>query len=274
MVLSKTVISWGGGKTYMVFDNRGDDILSITSNGVVLMQTYRMVVDARSTENDQVWTYGYRAINRVNIFLDGLEEYNNIDVIGEVDYQLYVAEALFLRSLAFYYLSQLYSLPYIIDPQAKAIPLRLTGILEDGHSDCPAATITEVYEQILSDLDESTISALSTEANSYDTVTRVSQAAARMLRMRVYMAMENWEAAIREGEAISGYQLSTQVEGIFTSPYYNEESIFSMSMTTTNRSGTQTHPAGYYYSGDICLADTQYGIMSKNGYNLEEDKRI
>lgn len=263
-----------GGKTYVAFDNRGDDIKNIGNNNVTLLETYEMKVMSTSSENDRCWYFAYLAINRANVFLAGMEEYNSVEVLGEALYKQYVAEAKAVRSLCYYYLTQLYSQPYVIDPNAKAVPLRIEAVTGPGASNCPRSSISTIYNQILTDLDNATVSALPaiTEHN-YDAVTRITQGAANMIKMRVYMAMENWTDAITAGEAITGYVLD-DVTALFSAPYYTKESIFSLPHAETNVPNTQRGAVEYYVTGDICIIDTDNGVMSKSAYYLDKDKRI
>ncbi len=263
-----------GGKTYVAFDVRGNDIINITSNNVVLGNTYAMRVSAGDSETTYTWYYAYLTINRANLFIEALEEYNCEELLGSALYHQYVAEAKFIRALSYYYLCQLYSQPYSLDPTAKAVPLRLVANKGAGNNDCPRSTISEIYSHILTDVSEENIQALPATTDEGYSVTFASKAAALMLKMRVNMAMGNWSQAIEAGESITGYSLPDNVTGIFNAPYYNEESIFSLPMTILSRPNTQQSAVEYYMDGDICIIDYRNGVMSKTAYSLPEDKRV
>jgi len=208
-----------GGKSYLVFDNRGDDVINISNNLVTLFNTYNMNVGITDAENADTWTYAYLGINKVNTFLQSL-----------------TAEA------------------------------------GTENNNMPRSTVKQIYEHILSDLEN--ISALDTEVNTYTGVTHATQAAANMLKMRVYMAMNEWDKAIAAGELVTGYSLPEDVTLIYKAPYFSQESIFSLPMADTNIPNTQQSLAEYYYDGKIMLIDTKSGIMSKPDYSLATDKRI
>ena len=258
-----------GGKSYMVFDNRGDDVINISNNLVTLFNTYNMNVGITDAENADTWTYAYLAINKVNTFLQSLEGAK--EVAGE-NYDRYVQEAKFVRALAYYYLNNLYPTPYSVNPDAKSVPLRLTAEAGTENNNMPRSTVKQIYDHILSDLEN--ISALNTEVNTYAGVTHATQAAANMLKMRVYMAMNEWDKAIAAGELVTGYSLPEDVTLIYKAPYFSQESIFSLPMADTNIPNTQQSLAEYYYDGKIMLIDTKSGIMSKPDYSLATDKRI
>lgn len=261
-----------GGKMYAVFDSRGDDFVNI-SNYVTLQQTYEMTVNSTSTENTNFWLMAYYSINTCNLFIDDMAANNTVEILGQELYDQYITEAKFLRAYAYYVLCQLYSQPYSINPQAKAVPLRLTGLSSSGHNDCPRSTISDIYNTILTDL---TPDALNDAPGTFDGVTRASKAAAHMLRMRIYMAMEKWGDAITEGNAITGYDLADDVTDLYgTDTYNNPEMIFALPMTDQDTPNTQLGLVEYYSPDkDICSIDTEAGIMSIDGYNNPADSRI
>lgn len=258
-----------GGKAYLAFENRGDDIINISNNLVTLFNTYNMNVGPTDAENADIWTSAYLAINKVNTFLQSLEKAK--DVAGD-KYDQYVQEAKFVRALTYYYLNNLYAIPYSVSPDAKSVPLRLTAESGTNNNNMPRSSVKVVYEQILEDLKD--ISALSADINTYESVTHATQAAANMLKMRVYMSMKDWDKAIAVGLLISGYELPSDVTAIYKSPYFSKESIFSLPMAETNVPNTQQSLAEYYFDGKIMLIDTKHGILSKPNYSLSTDKRI
>lgn len=263
--------SFMGGKTYLVFDNRGEDIVNSDPNLITLANTYKFNVGKTDAENTVTWSMAYAAINRVNTFLEELE--NAKEVAGD-KYEQYKAEAKFVRAFAYYYLNNLYATPYAINPDAKSVPLRLTAEKDGSHNRLKRSSVKEVYEQILSDLDN--VNALPAKVKADEgTVTRATQAAANMLKMRVYMAMNNWGEAVKAGTQVSGYELTAKFADLFKAPYYTDETIFSLPMKETNRPNTQQGLAEYYYAKNTILwVDTENGIMSKPNYNSAEDARV
>ncbi|GHT04609.1 hypothetical protein AGMMS49525_11140 [Bacteroidia bacterium] len=266
-----------GGKTYLAFDNRGDDIENVSTNNAMLYATYLMNTGGGDSENADAWYYAYLTINRANVFLESMEEYNTKSIIGDDTYKQYVAEAKFIRALTYYYLVNLYSTPYVVNPNARAVPLRLTAIKGSGNSDCPSSTIAQVYAAILADLSADNINALPTANGTadYDLVTRASQGAANMLKMRVLMAMDNYTEAITVGEAVKGYDLDSDVRAQFATPYYTTETIFALPQTTNNLPNTQRSPyESYGAAGEVCLIDKATGVMAKSNYSIATDKRV
>ena len=263
--------SFLGGKTYLVFDNRSEDIENVEENLITLANTYNFSVNSTDTENTTTWNNAYATINKVNIFLKNLDEAK--DVAGE-KYEQYKAEALFLRGLTYFYLNNLYGRSCIDYPKDKSVPLRLDPETTQENNAKKRSTVAEVYGQILKDLEG--MNNLPVKSKTDETnEARATQAAANMLKMRVYMAMGNWSEAIKAGEAVKGYSLVTKFTDLFGSPYYSDETIFSLPMSDTNRPNSQQAVAEYYNSSSyIMVVDMKKGIFSnKYNYNNPKDAR-
>lgn len=264
--------SFMAGLAYVVFDSRGDDIVNM-SNPVTMQHTYEMKVLPTEQENGRIWNYAYYTINTCNIFIDNLVKYECDKVIGAAKVAQYTAEAKFIRAYSYYVLVNLYSQPYCLNPNAPAVPLRLTGLTSSGNNDCPLSTIAEVYQQMLNDcIPDDLMDAPGTR----DGVTRASKAAAHMLRMRVYMAMQQWDNAIAEGNAVTGYELDSDVASLYgVDTYKSKEMIFALPMSTQDNPNTQMSAAEYFSAkATVCWLDMESGIMSKAGYFLAKDQRI
>ncbi|MDY3266927.1 MAG: RagB/SusD family nutrient uptake outer membrane protein [Phocaeicola sp.] len=263
--------SFLGGKTYMVFDNRSEDIVNVDENLITLANTYNFKVSSTDTENTTTWNNAYAAINKVNTYLENLETAK--DVAGD-KYGQFKAEAKFVRAIAYFYLNNLYSKPFLLDENAKSVPLRLKAEGDGSNNGMPRSTVKQVYEQILDDLSD--VNSLPVK-NKLDesNVTRATQAAAYMLKMRVYMAMGMWKEAVEAGKAVSGYSLTAKFADLFKAPYYTDETIFTLPMSDTNRPNTQQSLGEYYNASKAILeVDMNNGIMSKEGYNISSDARV
>lgn len=103
-------------------------------------------------------------------------------------------------------------------------------------------------------MDLENISALPVKTTADESaVTRATQAAANMLKMRVYMSMNNWTEAVKAGKLVTGYELTPKFGDMFKAPYYTDETIFSLPMKETNRPNTQQGLAEYYYAKNTIL---------------------
>jgi hypothetical protein len=260
------------GLAYVVFDSRGEDIVNM-SNPVTMQHTYEMKVLPTEQENGRIWNYAYYTINTCNIFIENLDKYGCKELLGDKTYNQYVAEAKFIRAYCYYVLVNLYSQPYCLNPNAPAVPLRLTALTTSGNNDCPLSTISEVYNQMLADCIPD---ALLDAPGTRNGVTRASKAAAHMMKMRVYMAMQQWDDAIAEGTAVTGYSLADDVTALYgVDTYNNKENIFALPMSTQDNPNTQMSAAEYFSArATVCWLDLESGIMSKAGYFLPKDQRI
>ena len=273
-VFKSTNPSFMGGLAYIVFDCRGEDIVN-TSNPVTMQDTYEMKVIGTTLENGRIWNYAYGTINTCNIFIENLAKYNCAAVIGEDLCAQYDAEAKFIRAYCYYVLANLYSQPYSLNPDALAVPLRLTALTSAGHNNCPAAAIKDVYAQILADC---LPDKLANAPQTYDGVTRASAAAAHMLKMRIYMAMEDWDNAITEGTSVTGYSLDPDVTKLYgKDTYTSPEMIFAlpMSIQPGDQPNTQMSCAEYYSKeASVAWLNVESGILSEADYSLAADARI
>ena len=250
---------------------RGDEFINQSVNNNEAISSYEMTVGQTTIDNTETWTQLYQTINNVNTFLEGIEEAK--DVAGS-NYGKWVAEAKFVRALSYYYLNDLYAQPYLLDRNAKSVPLRLKSENSTGNNDLRRATVSEIYAQIEDDLSDANIANLPASTNNYDAVTRASQGAAHVLRQRIFMEQGKWDKAITEGLAVTGYDLESDVSSLFASPYITKESIFSFPMSETNRGTRQSAPAYYFYDGTRFVIDFTSGIQSKAAYSLANDARI
>lgn len=250
---------------------RGDEFINQSVNNNEAISSYEMTVGQTSADNTETWTQLYQTINNVNTFLEGI---NEAKAVAGSNYDKWVAEAKFIRALSYYYLNDLYAQPYLLNKDAKSVPLRLKSENTTGNNDLRRSTVSEVYGQIEDDLSDANIANLPSSTNSYDAVTRASQGAAHVLRQRIYMEQGLWDKAITEGLAIEGYNLESDIANLFASPYITNETIFSFPMSETNRGSRQSAPAYYFYDGTRFVIDFTSGIQSKAAYSLSSDARI
>lgn len=250
---------------------RGDEFINQSVNNNEAISSYEMTVGQTSADNTETWTQLYQTINNVNTFLEGI---NEAKAVAGSNYDKWVAEAKFIRALSYYYLNDLYAQPYLLNKDAKSVPLRLKSENTTGNNDLRRSTVSEIYGQIEDDLSDANIANLPSSTNSYDAVTRASQGAAHVLRQRIYMEQGLWDKAITEGLAIEGYNLESDIANLFASPYITNETIFSFPMSETNRGSRQSAPAYYFYDGTRFVIDFTSGIQSKAAYSLSSDARI
>lgn len=257
-----------GGRVQVYGDIRANDFLNRTTNGVTGYLVWQHTV-TEASQNDVVnmWTFGYQAINQINVFLDGMEENKSkfVQPIFAADYatttaQVYIAEARFLRAVAYHYLLQFYSRSYATHGTApnSGLPLRLQGEKDLENNDLKRSTIDEVYTQIIADLDFAEANLPDSYADALTRVTRAHKNTAISFKTRVYLTKGDYAKVIEEANKIVplaapftasarvAHTLQANIATVFATPQETLESILSMPFTAQNAPGVQ-NPIGFYY---------------------------
>lgn len=257
-----------GGRYLVYSDIRGDDFLNLQTNGVTGYQTWTHNMATTTNEVQNLWRQTYNAVNRINVFLHGLEASREdpatASVITEDEYKQFKGEALALRGMIYFHLSQLYARPYNQNPGALGMVLRIIAQKDETNNDLARSTVGETYDQIISDLNTAKgllpLSHTAGAGNSDLNVTRMQRNTVIALLSRVYLHQNNYQKVLDEGNlmvpqaapfvAANGgvaYGLAAEFAAIFASPYTSSESIFSIPMTPTELPGTQNQ-LGHYFS--------------------------
>src|SRR5687768_465379 len=114
-----------GGRGLINNDVRAEEWLNVTTNGVTAFDAWNHTLSSTSERVQQLWVFGYFAINRINVVLQGIQD--NPEVIPAALANQYQAEGRFLRAVSYFYLVTLYGKkPYTADNgQSPGVPLRL-----------------------------------------------------------------------------------------------------------------------------------------------------
>lgn len=265
-----------GGRYVVYGDIRGEEFINETSNLVTGSDVWSLNATNSSTAVVNLWYYAYLTINKCNIFLDGMEA-GGSTVVGAEAAAKYIAEAKLIRGLTYYSLLQYYARPYADGNGSKpGVPLRLNGIRGVGQSNLARSSVSDVYAQVLKDLNEAEAGLPSTYTTAADNTTRAHKNTAIALKTRVYLSMQNYASVITEANKIVSATapfkaptgvanaLQADIATVFTN-YTTTESIFSMPMTTTTGDfpGTQNQLA-YYFSPNAANGGVGNGEYSLN----------
>src|SRR5690349_6236982 len=143
-----------GGRAQIAGDIRGEDFLNETTNLVTGADVWQL--NATGTSQNFVknlWAAAYSTINQCNLFIDGMAA-KGTSVVGAALSANYIGEARLIRAICYWKLLEHYARPYADGNGSKpGLPLRLIGIKASGSSDMARSTVSEVYAQIISDLD-------------------------------------------------------------------------------------------------------------------------
>ena len=141
-----------GGRFLVYHDIRGEEFLNETTNGVTGFSTWNHTIVSSTNEVNNLWNAVYYAINSANLFIDGLEQ-NRAVLNNETLANNYIAEARFVRALCYHSLLTIYARPFADGNGSKpGVPLRLLPEKGPANNDLARATVAEVYNQILADL--------------------------------------------------------------------------------------------------------------------------
>ena len=245
-----------GGRYLIYNDAKAENFLSNDPNRVTARAAWEFSENAADNEVNNLWAAAYTTINRVNVFLEGMELKGN-DVAG-ADAPRFVAEARFARAVAYYSLLQFYAKPYTDGNGSQpGVPLRLTAIKGGGFNDLARSTVGEVYAQILTDLDFAEQNLALTNASAILNTTRAHRNTAIAFKVRTYLSMGKYPEVITEANKIVSqtapftastgvaHALQSNIATVYTN-YTTTESIFSMPFTTNDPPGTQNQ-LGFYY---------------------------
>jgi len=245
-----------GGRFLIYNDARAENFLSNDPNRVTARAAWEFSESSGDNEVNNLWAAAYTAINRVNVFLEGMEAKGN--AVAGTDAARFNAEAKFVRAAAYYSLLQFYARPYWDGNGSKpGLPLRLTAIKGGGFNNLARSTVEKVYQQILDDLNYAEQNLPLTNGSNVLNTTHAHRNTAIAMKVRVYLSMRNYASVITEANKIvsanapftatSGvpHALQANIATVFTN-YSTPESILSMPFTANDAPGTQNQ-LGFYY---------------------------
>jgi len=274
-----------GGRYYNYQDIRGEEFNNEKSNQVTNSNTWFFSVASSTSEVNNLWQFGYYAINRCNVVINGLET-SPIDAALKTQY---LAEARFLRGLSYFSLVTLYARPYWDGSGSKpGIPLRLQAETSSGNSNLERATVGQIYDQIMSDLDFAEANLPLTYATTYNRTTRAHKNTAIALKTRVLLSKRDYPGVVAQGNKIvsatapfaspSGApnSLVASIASAFAPTAQTAENVFSFAFSPSDVPGTQNWLA-YYWStlngnnGEYSLLPTS--IIANVGWKSTDARR-
>lgn len=175
------------------YDLAGVDITAQSTIGTSEFTSYNFA-DARSQAigeyTKSIWRQYYDHINRCNIIIDALE--NSIG--SDEEKSIIRGQAKAIRAISYFQLILNYQQTYSHAKNKRGVILRLHS---DDPESMPFATVEEVYNQIIQDLESA-----KTELKEFnpDNVWRIKQDVVCAWLARVYQVMENWTEALNNAE--------------------------------------------------------------------------
>lgn len=180
--------------------------------------------------DEYYWDMLYRKINTCNMVLALIDEQPEEDEEDTYGKERVKGEAYFLRAAYYFLLVNLYGAPY--NPATAAstpgVPVKLTEYVEDR--EYQREPLTTVYAQILDDLQNAETCLT---GKSHQSVYHPDLTATLLLRSRVHLYMQDWEAAASDARRVLDLQsglldLHSLGEGQDALYASSPETIFSM----------------------------------------------
>lgn len=203
----------------------------LADNGFVLFSNSNRFTDFNRYTHAQatggsisnMWTIGYRAIARANFVLSFEGQITGASV------EQNFAEARALKALTLFQMVNYYARPYGTTDQDLGIPVPTEFGL---NIEVPRATVSEVYDAIIADL-ELAAPSLGSSNN------RLSQKAAYGLLSRVFLYKKDYQKAEQYADlALAGTNLlEGNLEEYYLEPLVNEETFFAFDFTALNNPG-------------------------------------
>lgn len=196
-VYSSAHLDFGWPSVLMLIESAGIDFLGVNSgyNWFSTANEYDLG-NNNNYVNNMSWYYAYKIIDSANSVLKNISADTT-----DPELQLYVAQGFANRAYTYFTLAQLYQYTYKGHESLPCVPLITDENADTAASEgAPRATVSEVYDQIMADLDKA-IQLLSDSGLGVDRIADtgtkrfVSLATAYGLRARVNLVMNNWQAA-------------------------------------------------------------------------------
>lgn len=276
--------SYYGGRFIVFNEQRGDEFGQNDGNAATGSAVWNQNVASTNDFVNNVWSACYTAINASNILIENMQ---STRVVSDSLAKNYIAEAKFVRALSYLSLLQTYCKPYAFDKDGLGVPLRLTGIKSAGFNDIARNTISEVYAQIIQDLNDAENGLPRAYSTALLNTSRAKKVTAIALKTRVYLIQGDYANLEIEAKKIvsdnapfqytSGsltHKLENNIATVFSGSYTGGEAVFSIPFANST---TETPPAqsalAFNYVSQPIIFLAAAGISSNPALNTSADAR-
>jgi hypothetical protein len=224
----------------------------------VYKNIWQLQATATNSVASDLWGNSYKIIAIANTVLD------KISIVDTTIQANTAAQAKFMRAASYYYLVNLFALPYSTGAAATNLGVPLTTAPTYQYDSVKAklsrSTVKQTYDQIIADLKD----AIAKDDSYYP---------AKALLAKVYLVMGDYaNASAMADDVISngGYQLADTYDKEFNNSGATNEDIFSIAQTSQSNAGTTDNgiqtfyaptkglPAGYVGGRGDIMADSAY----------------
>lgn len=241
-------------------DLMSNDVIQATNQHLGMFYNYE-ATNASNTAAEFVWTTFYARIFVINKLLDDIKNDNTANI------KAIKGQLLALRAYSYFYLIRFYAKTYKDNPSAPGLPLVLTS--SSQNHGLPRSSVSDVYQQITADIEESIIL-----LDSYVKPSRaqIDQRAAKAIAAEVYLETGDFvKAANYANESRQGIVLMTENEYTTTglSNINNPEVLWGFHNTVSTMS------IGNYYASFFSMFDnTNEGYAGAAKIYKLIDKRL
>lgn len=177
----------GYGAFLRTNDAMGNDVVLNGNYGFGSHYAFNALYNRGGT-NTHSWNLTYKTINNANNVIDKV----NASEGTVVEKQRVRGQALALRGFMYLHLASSYAFAVDVDPNAIVGPIYLKGTTPSTKPN-PGATVTEVYKQAISDLEEALTLIPDTYKRNFKY--KFDKSVVQGLLARAYLYTQNWEKA-------------------------------------------------------------------------------
>jgi hypothetical protein len=262
-IMSRMVSSsYYGRNMFLYADAKGGD-LCVGARARGFDDLYVFDHSALSSNYAGFWNQIYNILAQINNLIIGIDKITDAGN-GSAALNHIKAQALTVRAICYYDLVRLYGKPYDMDKTSFGVPLETTVL--DASAQPTRATVEEVYKQITDDLTAALpLFDAAKKDNGF-----INYFAAVAVQARVYLQMQNYDAALTAAGAIitSGkYTLYDNTNWLTSwSKQFQSESIFELAIYPTDG-----NDLGKTSLGSMTIRSTTYSAYTAWDYFIASD---
>ncbi|MFL5773337.1 MAG: RagB/SusD family nutrient uptake outer membrane protein [Flavisolibacter sp.] len=196
-----------------------------------------------NSEASRTWTDAYRAINMANVVLDALPVVKDASQKTRLE-----GEALFIRGILHFELVRYFALPWGATPAndhiGVVIKTKASNDETDAFEKIPRSKVSDVYQQVISDLTTAVTKLPS------DNGTRADKYTALAFLARVYLQKGDYANALNAANQViasNKYKMNASVRAVFDNKN-TAESIWEIQQNDQNNAGTSNDGMATFYA--------------------------
>lgn len=231
------------GRSMMIYGELRSDNLHNGRNGGRYTRVSDFTLNDKDGDVWGTWSTIYNCIGKCNDVINNKTVKENKEVL------FYKAQAKALRALFYFDLHRLYGQEYCADSKGLSVPIQLNYMVTENPNPAARATIEEVKDRILQDLQEAYVDIKFGSAPKYE----MNPLAAIGLYARVCLYFGDYPNARKYAkEVIDAEALEIVDPKLYPGQWKiqeNGETLFELAFTDTDNLGTNAYPYLYEKAG-------------------------